>query len=45
MPIDVDIVHVGKMASQRATCLAFEFALVARKPLNVDVVLVCKMSF
>ena len=41
----VDVVDLGKMTPQRATLFAFELALVAGKPSNVDIVLVSKMLF
>ena len=44
-PLNVDIVHVGKMFLQMATLFAFVTAHVARKPYNVDIVDVGKMSF
>ena len=45
MPINVDIVDVGKMPFQIATKFAFVIAHVARIPFNVNVVLVGKMLF
>ena len=45
MPINVDIVDVGKMSFQIATLFAFVLAHVARQPFNVDVVLIGKMFF
>ena len=45
MPINVDIVDVGKMPSQGVMMFAFELALVARKPFSVDIVCAGKMSF
>ena len=45
MPINVDIVDVGKMSFQITTLFAFVVALVAGKPFNVDIMLVGKMPF